>query len=169
MYIKSDVQTPNTIAILIVDLAEFCKYMGLQPALPWYILCRPFAVPDREPKDTKFRDDGKAPAAPDIPTHPTPNTASPLAYSPDPTSHNTLPAARGSWLAPSHVWDNAELIATVAFGGDFSLRDALSMVLCREAVVRRLYRSEMLQLVYGVQMRALGWKIQHTEWLGIDW
>ena len=48
-------------------------------------------------------------------------------------------------------------------------RAALEVFLNKEALIRHLYRGELLWLVGVVQARALGRRVAHPELFGIDW
>ncbi|GIL43562.1 hypothetical protein Vafri_1262, partial [Volvox africanus] len=76
---------------------------------------------------------------------------------------------RGNWLVASHVADNVEVLRSTALEVGTEPRTALEVFLNKEALIRSLYRGEVLWLVYVVQARALGRKVQHSELHGIDW
>ncbi|KAG2448660.1 hypothetical protein HYH02_006017 [Chlamydomonas schloesseri] len=83
--------------------------------------------------------------------------------------HPDAPLLRGNWLCVSHVADNAEVLRATALEECVPPRAALEVFLNKEALVRQLYRGELLWLVGVVQARALGRKVLHSELFGIDW
>ncbi|KAG2497986.1 hypothetical protein HYH03_004245 [Edaphochlamys debaryana] len=83
--------------------------------------------------------------------------------------HPDAPLLRGNWLCASHVADNPEVLRATALEAGVEARAALEVFLNKEALIRSLYRGEVLWLVYVVQARALGRKVLYGELYGIDW
>eukprot|EP00198_Chlamydomonas_reinhardtii_P013346 XP_001702683.1 predicted protein [Chlamydomonas reinhardtii] len=83
--------------------------------------------------------------------------------------HPDAPLLRGNWLCASHVADNAEVLRATALEEGTPPRAALEVFLNKEALIRHLYRGELLWLVGVVQARALGRRVAHPELFGIDW
>eukprot|EP00798_Chlamydomonas_sp_ICE-L_P018323 gene18323-24785_t len=77
--------------------------------------------------------------------------------------------AQANWLCTSLVADNPAVVAMAAVEAGASPKNALEAVLLREDIIRRLYRTEVLWIVYCCQSRALGKNVKHAEMAAIDW
>lgn len=69
-----------------------------------------------------------------------------------------------SWLLPCPLLaDNPLLFEGLARQGGCHPKAALEVFLCKDKVVRELYRSELVWLVYVTQSRALGRRCRLPE------
>ncbi|KAF5842461.1 hypothetical protein DUNSADRAFT_7070 [Dunaliella salina] len=116
---------------------------------------RAFAAPPKIPKDSKFRSQagniGNFEAEQEL------------------QDDVALQTSQLNWLLRSHVADNPLVLLGAKTEVACSSKAALEAVLCKEHTVRRLYQSEVLQLVYQAQSRALGKKVVTQELQGVDW
>ncbi|GAX75360.1 hypothetical protein CEUSTIGMA_g2804.t1 [Chlamydomonas eustigma] len=74
-----------------------------------------------------------------------------------------------NWLCRSHVADNPVVVMSEARQLGVTPKKVVEMILNKEKVIRQLYSSEVLWLVYCCQSRALGKKVTMPELQGIDW
>ncbi|GMH43712.1 hypothetical protein BSKO_11634 [Bryopsis sp. KO-2023] len=76
---------------------------------------------------------------------------------------------RGDILSLSIVGDNAHIVGALMKESGATPKEAFEAVLVKENLLRKLYESEVLWMIYSVQCCALGYKVAAADIKGIDW